>query len=175
MFCVPNPSPNPNPSLTIFISLCPLAYNLTRPSALVITRPLSYFAYLFLILWYCQTPLVIFCIIVFFVLCCLCMLFVVCCVYVLFVLQCIFVLCYWVYVGCEAYSVKNSPRELRFYKSPEQGLNLSRSQDKPTLVLTIPRSISKSSTKDLSHLSARKATKFGVGPKPIATRKHRER
>ena len=36
------------------------------------------------------------------------------------------------------------------YKSPEQRLNLSRSQDKPTLILTIPRSISKSSTKDLS-------------------------
>ena len=74
-----------------------------------------------------STPLVIFRIIVFFVLCCLGMLFDVCCVYVLFVMCCVFVLCCWVYVWCEAYSVKNSPRELRFYKSPEQGLNLSRS------------------------------------------------
>ena len=29
--------------------------------------------------------------------------------------------------GCEAIPVKECPREMRFYKSPKQGLNLSRS------------------------------------------------
>ena len=47
--------------------------------------------------------------------------------------------------GCELMLAR-----FAFYKSPEQELNLSRSQDKPTLILTILRSISKSSTKDLS-------------------------
>ena len=31
------------------------------------------------------------------------------------------------YGGCEALPVKECPREMRFYKSPKQGLNLSRS------------------------------------------------
>ena len=54
------------------------------------------------------------------------------------------------YGGARLFLFRETPAQFAVYKSPEQGLNLSRSWDKPTLILTIPSSISKSSTKDLS-------------------------
>ena len=83
-----------------------------------------------------------------------------------FVIVC---LCLFMFVclgGCE--TIKSALR----YKSPQQELNLSGSKDKPSLTLTGLR-CNKVVYKGFIKLYARKAIKFGVGPKPIATREHR--
>jgi hypothetical protein len=65
------------------------------------------------------------------------------------------------------------PRNLRIQIAGSKGLI---SVDRRTSLLSYLQYPvhSKSSTKDLITLSARKANNFGVGPKPIATREHRE-
>ena len=63
---------------------------------------------------------------------------------------CLVEVCLLFWWGVRGSSRQKTPARLRLTNRRNKGLNLSRSQDKPTLILTIPRSISKSSTKDLS-------------------------